>query len=213
MKFLLLSVPVLDLQYPPSRPAIIKSCLESAGHEAVVFDTNILLYQLAESYQRFDELSNLFEVCGVSEEWTDYTHALFDEEHVIIKTWLDHITDRIKQESPDWLGISVFSYKSHKASLLVCMTVKQMFPDLKIVIGGRGASSFPFGPDNSRFMKKLNKILGKKRLGKNFGDTLLAVDLADSFISGDGEQAVIELEEYAKTSICILYTSQSQRDY
>ena len=195
MKFLLLSVPVLDLQYPPSSPAIIKSCLVSAGHDATVFDTNILLYTLAGSDQRFVELSNLFEVCGVNEHWENYTQALFDTEHEIIQEWLYKITERIQQEQPDWLGISVFSYKSHKAALLISLTAKKLLPDLKIVVGGRGASSYPFGPDSSRFSDKLNKIFHNKKLGNNFGDTLLNVGIADSFIQGDGEQAVIELAE------------------
>ena len=150
MKFLLLSVPVLDLQYPPSSPAIIKSCLASAGHDAIVFDTNILLYTLAGSDQRFVELSNLFEVCGVNEQWENYTQALFDTEHEIIQEWLYKITERIQQEQPDWLGISVFSYKSHKAALLISLTAKKLLPDLNSLTNLLGPPSINAAPTRRR---------------------------------------------------------------
>jgi len=201
MKFLLLSVPVLDLQYPPSSPAIIKSCLLSAGHEASVFDTNILVYNLARDSQHFVELSNLFEVCGTSTQWNNYTEALFDTEHDIINQWLDIITNKISDVKPDWLGISVFSYKSHKAAILISLIAKQKFPKLKIVVGGRGASSYPFGPDAASFSKKLLEIFNKKVIGEKFGQTLVNTGLADSFIEGDGEQAIIELANNSQANI------------
>ena len=58
---LVVSVPVLDLQYPPSSPAIIKACAQAAGFSARTLDLNIELLQLAGTRNEFYQVQYNFE--------------------------------------------------------------------------------------------------------------------------------------------------------
>jgi radical SAM superfamily enzyme YgiQ (UPF0313 family) len=193
LDMLIVSMPVLDLQYPPSSPAIIKACVQAAGYTARTLDLNMLLKDICGSTDRFLQVQYNFENVGPT--IVDTTHvvdAFFNNDKDIINQWIDHSIAQIKKYDPVWLGVSVFSYKSHKATLALCIEIKRQLPNIKIVLGGRGASSFALGPDHSQFHAKIEKFLGKYP-HKNFGETLLHYKLADKIIQGDGEQAVIDL--------------------
>ena len=193
LDMLIVSLPVLDLQYPPSSPAIIKACVNAAGFQAKTADLNIRLLDLCKSQQRFEQVQYNFENIGPQEVNTqDPVLAFFDNDHDLIRQWVDSSIDLINEHDPVWLGISVFSYKSHKACLLLCAEIKRRNLNVKIVIGGRGASSYALGPDHRQFRQRIEKFFGPYP-NKNFGDTLLACGLANSVIHGDGEQAVIDL--------------------
>jgi radical SAM superfamily enzyme YgiQ (UPF0313 family) len=190
---LIVSLPVLDLQYPPSSPAIIKACVKSAGYQAKTADLNILLLELCKSREKFDQVQYNFENVGPQEINTqDPVLAFFDNNHDLIRSWVDASIDLIIKHDPVWLGISVFSYKSHKAALLLCAEIKRRNLDVKIVLGGRGASSYALGPDHRQFRQRIEKFFGPYP-NKNFANTLLAYGLATAVIHGDGEQAVIDL--------------------
>ena len=188
LDILFLSVPILDLQYPPSSAAVLKSCVKSAGYTAKVLDANILLKEYS---QDFVSVSNEFETVSGSDEGT-LVEKLFDNYINEIQNWLDNLLDRIKKENPKWLGISIFSYKSHKASLLVSLAVRECFPNIKIVVGGRGASSYPFGPDYIAFKDKFLNLVNTNTHA-SMGQTLLDANIVNSFISGDAEQEIINL--------------------
>lgn len=192
---LVVSVPILDLQYPPSSPAIIKACANSAGFKAKTLDLNILLKNICGSKEKFFSIQHNFENISSSEVCKkDYIATFFDNDRDIIKTWLNQAIKKIKSTDPRWLGISVFSYKSHKAALALCFEVRKRLPNIKIVIGGRGASSFALGPDHDYFFQKIETLLGPYPY-LNFGETLLHYKLIDNLIQGDGEQAIIDLLE------------------
>jgi len=193
LDMLIVAMPVLDLQYPPSSPAIIKACVQSAGYTARTLDLNILLKNICGSTDRFFQVQYNFEnVSPTIVDTTNVIDAFFNNDKDIINQWIDQSIGQIKKHNPVWLGISVFSYKSHKATLALCVEVKRQLPDIKIVLGGRGSSSFALGPDHSQFHAKIENFLGKYPY-KNFGETLLHYTLADKVIQGDGEQAVIDL--------------------
>jgi len=193
LDLLIVSVPVLDLQYPPSSPAIIKACAKSAGFSAKTLDLNLLLRKLSLTTENFLSIQYNFEnVSTVTVDTTDCVDAFFDQDRDIIRQWINTSIEQIKKENPRWLGISVFSYKSHKATLALCIEVKKQLPDVQIVLGGRGASSFPLGPDHSQFRLKIVKFFGTYPY-KNFAETLLHYQLVDKVIQGDGEQAIIDL--------------------
>lgn len=192
---LIVSVPILDLQYPPSSPAIIKACANSAGFKAKTLDLNILLKNICGSKEKFFSIQHNFENVSSSKVCKkDYITTFFDNDRDIIKTWLNQAIKKIKSNNPRWLGISVFSYKSHKAALALCFEVRKKLPNIKIVIGGRGASSFALGPDHDYFFQKIETLLGPYPY-VNFGETLLHYKLIDNLIQGDGEQAIIDLLE------------------
>lgn len=190
---LVVSVPVLDLQYPPSSPAIIKSCAIAAGYTAHTMDLNLLLRDLCVSTREFLEVHTSFENIGGDVVNNDNIVDIFFNSHTtVVKDWLDKSVKAIADHSPKWLGVSVFSYKSHKATLILCAEIKRQYPNIKIVLGGRGATSFALGPDHAKFSKKLIEYFGY-RVDKNFGNSLIEYSLADAVIHGDGEQAIVDL--------------------
>jgi radical SAM superfamily enzyme YgiQ (UPF0313 family) len=193
LDMLIVSVPVLDLQYPPSSPAVIKACVEAAGYRAKTMDLNVSLLNLCGDRDRFYRVQYNFENVGNLKDYSpDPVEMFFDDDHDLIRAWLDHSIDCIVRENPVWLGISVFTYKSHKATLALCAEIRRRGLPLRIVLGGRGASSFALGPDNREFKTRIVAAFGTYPI-KNFGEMLLHYDLVDNVIQGDGEQAVIDL--------------------
>ena len=193
LDLLVVAVPVLDLQYPPSSPAIIKACANAAGFCAKTLDLNILLRDICGSTDQFLDIQYNFEnVSPLAESTRDAVEAFFDNNLDTIRTWLDASIEQIRIHSPRWLGISVFSYKSHKATLALCIEVKRLLPDVRIVLGGRGASSYALGPDHAYFYQRIQNYFGPYP-NLNFAETLLHYGAVDSIIQGDGEQAIIDL--------------------
>lgn len=191
---LIVSLPVLDLQYPPSSPAVIKACVQSAGFTAKTLDLNLLLVDVCGDRDNFSRVQYSFENVGPrpTEGVQDPVEAFFDSHHDIIRTWADLSLQKICQHDPRWLGVSVFSYKSHKACLLLLSEIRRKGLGFKIVLGGRGASSYALGPDHSQFKKRIQSYFGAYP-SRNFGETMLHYGLTNKLIQGDGEQAVIDL--------------------
>lgn len=194
LDILIVSVPVLDLQYPPSSPAIIKACAKAAGYSARTLDLNILLKNLSSDEQEFYTTQYQFENVSkdIDENYQDIVDLFFTSSKDKIRKWIDISIEEIAKLNPTWLGISVFSYKSHKSALVLCERVKKRLPKIKIVLGGRGASSYPLGPDHFAFISKSKKYFGSYKSAV-FGEALLHYNLIDSLIQGDGEQAIIDL--------------------
>jgi radical SAM superfamily enzyme YgiQ (UPF0313 family) len=193
LDLLVVSVPVLDLQYPPSSPAVIKSCAIAAGFTANTLDLNLTLKKICNTHEKFLQVQYNFENVSTDiKDTTDPVLAFFDNDLELIRQWLDTSIKLIAEKNPRWLGISVFSYKSHKATLALCLEVKRLLPDVRIVLGGRGASSYALGPDHKRFVNKMKSFFGSYP-HKNFSETLLFYQVVDSIIQGDGEQAIVDL--------------------
>jgi radical SAM superfamily enzyme YgiQ (UPF0313 family) len=193
LDLLVVSVPVLDLQYPPSSPAVIKSCAIAAGFTANTLDLNLILKKICNTHEKFLQVQYNFENVSTDiKNTTDPVLAFFDNDLELIRQWLDTSIKLIAKKNPRWLGISVFSYKSHKATLALCLEVQRLLPDVRIVLGGRGASSYALGPDHKRFVNKMKSFFGSYPY-KNFSETLLFYQVVDSIIQGDGEQAIVDL--------------------
>jgi radical SAM superfamily enzyme YgiQ (UPF0313 family) len=193
LDLLVVSVPVLDLQYPPSSPAVIKSCAIAAGFTANTLDKNLILKKICNTHEKFLQVQYNFENVSTDiKNTTDPVLAFFDNDLELIRQWLDTSIKLIAKKNPRWLGISVFSYKSHKATLALCLEVQRLLPDVRIVLGGRGASSYALGPDHKRFVNKMKSFFGSYPY-KNFSETLLFYQVVDSIIQGDGEQAIVDL--------------------
>ena len=190
---LVVSVPVLDLQYPPSSPAIIKACAIAGGFSARTLDLNIELKKLCGSTDKFLQVQYNFENVGTrTVESVNPVDVFFENDLELIQDWVDRSIELIAEHAPRWLGISVFSYKSHKATLSLCIEVRRRLPNVKIVLGGRGASSYLLGPDHTQFVAKMKSFFGSYPW-KNFSETLLSYQLVDTIIQGDGEKAIIDL--------------------
>ena len=196
LDMLIVSLPVLDLQYPPSSPAVIKACVQAAGFRARTYDLNLLLLEICSSKDHFLEVQYNFENVGPEPVGPvdSPVDAFFDNDKDLIRQWLDASIDIIEDHAPRWLGLSVFSYKSHKACLLLLSELKRRSFPIKIVLGGRGASSYALGPDHNQFRRRIQDYFGPyPSPAKNFCETMLYYGLVDKVIQGDGEQAVIDL--------------------
>lgn len=190
---LVVAIPILDLQYPPSSPAVIKSVVNAAGFRCKTLDLNLLLKKICITDNNFYSIQSNFENISSSfYEDKNIVDILFDNNKEIIQQWLDTSIVQIKEYNPRWLGVSVFSYKSHKATLTLCAEIRKQLPELKIVLGGRGVSAYALGPDHDSFYKKMEILFGPYPF-KNFGETLLHYNLVDNIIQGDGEKAIIDL--------------------
>jgi radical SAM superfamily enzyme YgiQ (UPF0313 family) len=172
---------------------VIKSCAIAAGFTANTLDLNLILKKICNTHEKFLQVQYNFENVSTDiKNTTDPVLAFFDNDLELIRQWLDTSIKLIAKKNPRWLGISVFSYKSHKATLALCLEVQRLLPDVRIVLGGRGASSYALGPDHKRFVNKMKSFFGSYPY-KNFSETLLFYQVVDSIIQGDGEQAIVDL--------------------
>jgi radical SAM superfamily enzyme YgiQ (UPF0313 family) len=191
---LVVGVPVLDLQYPPSSPAVIKGCLIDAGYTAHTADFNILLRDLVKDKNlEWWQEQYEFESPYLGPPTAETNAQFLFKNSTIANEWIDQCMTVIEQHNPRWFGISVFSYKSHKSALVLALEVRKRFPNIKIALGGRGASSYFLGPDHPQVKLKLKERFGHYPAFKTFGPLLLAYGFVDHVIEGDGEAAVISL--------------------
>ena len=186
---LVCAIPVLDLQYPPSSPAVIKACLQRNGYTANTIDFNLELFEICVQYGAdHTEVQNVMQSSAFDKDADTFVGSLFNQHKDILDKWLTHCIDHIKTVNPRVVGVSVFSYYSHKSALALLHTIRERCPQVKIMLGGRGLSSMPFGPSYKQFEKFFNHI----EEAKDFGDMAQSVGLADYLIYNDGEQAVID---------------------
>ena len=88
----------------------------------------------------------------------------------IVEQWAQTIVDY----KAEWIGMSILSSRSGRAAESLAREIKKINPKQKIVIGGTGCGSFGDAE-------------------KGWGKYFLQDKLADYFISGEGEVAILEL--------------------
>lgn len=192
------AIPVLDLQYPHAAPAILKAAAAMVGIPVKTFDFCLDLYKdvCAKDKDLFDQLqTTLMLPLQSSAERQDVFDWLIerDDHKHLLRQWLT--TSVAKLVDYDIIGLSVFSYNSHKTAILLCAYIRRYLPQAKIVIGGKGAGISPFGPDLYSFVNHFGSITGS--VGKEIvyqdnmtlDQMLLQVGLIDHAIIGDAETA------------------------
>ena len=154
------SVPRMSLYYPPSAPAVLKGSLNKAGFTCKAFDFVIRFHNRFFYTDHWDKIDNWLSIPNLNNIET------LDLVKPEVESWA---TDLVSQ-NPRWIGISVFSYESHKMAKLLCMSIKKI-SNCKIVLGGMGITD-----DANMFAANL-KFQG----------------LCDEYILGDGEDALVNL--------------------
>ena len=195
MRIAFVNIPAWSLHYPAGAPAILKSIARSEGHEAKCFDFAYDLFNgvAQRNLSRYDELQTLL---VIPSQWTkpvDSLHYLVlgDAQSEDIDTWIKLSVAKLKQYAPNWVGISVFSYWSHKSSLLLAQAIRQHLPDVQILCGGRGVTSTLFGPDRKSYLAAIAQAgLPEAQQDTYYKDWILQAGLADAVIEGDSEQAI-----------------------
>ena len=150
-----------DYGYTPAAAAALKGQVVAHGFTAAVMDFNADIDDLfLEQPDIANPVNNFFNFN------TFYNEKTWNIVQPVIDKWADRIVD----SKPTWVGISVFSFNSHRATRLLSIAIKMRNPFIKIVIGGSGINT-----------------------DKTFAEGLYEKRLIDAYVKGDGELALVEL--------------------
>ena len=155
-----LTLPRLELRCPITAPAILKASVEQNGYTAFCYDLNLSLWHNVDTSTH-------------GHVWFD-TDLTFRYEDKFVKFWEEVILpvtpiwcNTIKEKSPTWIGLTIFSQRSKWISIMICKLIREKFPHIKIVAGG------PFA--------------------EHTGPLLFDRNLVDAYVVGEGEQAIIDV--------------------
>lgn len=125
---LICSVPAGIINRPPAALALLRACVEQAGFTCRTQDLSLNLYieQCDKNYQRYQDISRLFEPLTNFEMRSE------------ILQWLDQCVQLFKTINPRFIGLSVFSSFQHKATVMLAQHIRQHLPDVQIIVGGYG---------------------------------------------------------------------------
>lgn len=149
-----------DFGYTPAGPALLKGSLSAAGFSSKIIDLNADIDNIFRDHPDRVAVDNFFLFN------TFYNARVWSLIAPLIEEW----SDRILYMKPEWVGLSIFSYNSHRAARLLSIAIKKKSPSTKIVIGGGGIAT-----------------------DRVFPKTLLENGIIDAYIKGEGEQALVEL--------------------
>lgn len=149
------SVP-LSLNEVTLAPAIIAAKVRSKGHDFKFLDINLELYDFCQ--RNTDVYHEKVEyLCSQKPE--------FESDPIIIK-WSNYIVEHISK--CDVLLINVFSHRSHGVAFKFVKLTREMFSDVKIIIGGIGSHKI-FNYIRT-FDKEKDKRFGQMLLDNNYID-------------------------------------------
>lgn len=157
------SVPWTDTMSPLMAPAVLKASLEKHGINAIAFDLNAEVRSRIASSSHRDSIIKFFLTSQVDINAID-----------AIEDIMQYMVDRVLQYDPEWVALSLLTYVSQLPNKWLCFMIKHRAPHVKIVIGGPGCYSTLKSIDSYTTQLKSNKII-------------------DHFVTGDGEQALVDL--------------------
>jgi hypothetical protein len=171
----IVSLPKVELAYPPGALAILSSVAKENNYAVTIFDYNLDLFDgLTE-----DEWSQL-------EEWNTFAsdHISAELEAQLKEIFIAGLDSKINAQT-EFICFSVFSYFSNRIATRVLEWYKNSYT-VKSVVGGTGVST-----DTSA---------GNKQI---FGNYLIERNLADFVVFGEGEVSFDQILK--NNSIIILY--------
>ena len=191
----LVAIPRLNIDAPPMGIASIKGSVVASGYSAKCFDSNINLYHSV-GFDTWLELDNYFQtdlrytgtsLDGAGSREINFINIVQKRKKELrcyneYSNFLETEIKKILEHEPEWIGISVFSVNSVISTVNFLSILKQINPDQKVIAGGMGLSSFGLGGNS------------------NFGEFLVAENLITTYISGEGELAIIDLLKDGKES-------------
>lgn len=158
------SMPLVDSMHAPmAAPAVLKASLSRAGILATAMDLNIEILSKLKAHPEHQNLKKFFD---------DQTVDDWNVE--MISKILQYCADRISSKNPSVIALSLLTYQCQNFTLWLCLLLRQLCPTARIVIGGPGI---------------------KNTVGNNsdpFRNFALESELIDHYITGDGDQALIE---------------------
>ena len=146
------AMPLIETNRALAGPAVLKSALAQHGIDSVALDFNadILLKFKISVHQSY--LKDFF-----------YNQIIHDEIVDEVNLMLHYCANQIVKLNPKIVGLSLFAADCQVFTTWLCALLKQMIPDVVIVIGGPGIVNY----DYAEKIKKANLI--------------------NDYISGDGE--------------------------
>ena len=157
------TVPWVDSVIPLMAPATLKSVVEQTGRSCLTLDFNIEVVNFTTKHQHKDQFIKFF--------FDGVCHADIEDE---VFNLLHNMAKQILSHTPEWVGLSLFSYVCQHSARWLCYFLKKLNPDIKIIVGGPGC---------------LNTFTG----ASPYIDELLAQGLINYHIRGDGEISLIQL--------------------
>ena len=147
-----------DFGYTPAGASLVKAAIVKAGHQCKIFDFNA---ELEQSYM--DDREQLVPIDNWFLNHNFYSEKIYKKILGLAEKWIDEVMEY----DPSDVGISVFSYNSHRATILLSTLIKVRRPDIPIFMGGAGLNT-----DN------------------NFGPYCMEQKIMDCWIRGEGELSV-----------------------
>lgn len=172
----ILSVPYCE-PYPLVAPALLASCLEKNGIDAIGVDFNIKFLDFLSKLDCFTEFKNLLTIGNFSQPTLEIAHY-----KKIIKFTKKFIDNIIKRYNPDYLGLSIFTSESLDFGMILSYVIRKWFPHLKIMVGGKGLE-----------VKDIDGIKHYEKWSNN--------NIADLVIVGDAEYEIVESLKQKKTGL------------
>lgn len=161
-QFVICSLPRMNMLYPPGAPAILKSVLMAKGYKCMTKDL------VAEWYTCFKDHPDWHTI----DSWNALGHLKIREDlEQIIDSKVEEWANNLCQIQSDWIGLSVFSYESHRIGSLLSHKIKEVNPNQKVFMGG----------------------LGITNVSEKYAETLFEKGIIDAFITGEGEEAILQL--------------------
>lgn len=170
---LILSCPWTDTAQPMNAGAVLKSIANNAGYSCATVDLNAISINWIRENSQFDGLISYF---------FNGTMQYATQEHIDKFVFL--VVEIITKHQPKIIGLSVFSDHSRVATKLIAQTVRQYFPDTKIIIGGAGIAN-PYAEDSFNHPVAMPGQI-------SFAEKLLQDNQIDYYIHGDAEQSFLE---------------------
>jgi tRNA A37 methylthiotransferase MiaB len=175
---LICALPVSALNYAPAAPALLKSCVESAGFTAKTLDLSQEFY-LKISQKDFLQYSQDSKFLLPNHEY----NAISD---LKVKEWLSQSIEIIKSINPKYIGLSIFSYYMQRSAYLLTKEIRLHCPTVKIILGGFGLTQASSSLKNLDNFKNTDLI-------KPFNQFMHEQGLVDHNIIGEGEDALVSL--------------------
>lgn len=154
------SIPRMSIYYPPAGPALLKAAAQAYGFTAKTHDWVIDFHNRWYNTDNWDRLDSWMVLDTHDPEVLN-----------IMKQEVARWAEEMLKDKPRWIGISVFSFESHRPARLLCAAIRKASPTTKIVLGGAGLSG---DAGEARAMYTDNS-------------------LCDEIITGDGESGIVKL--------------------
>ena len=166
----LLSTPVMETRFPAPAIYYLKGALKPYGFTARCYDL------VRDQEDHFGNESKKFNSFLLADWHSGMHHNESDKEiyNELYSYYKEYIVKKVIPHNPRFVGLSVFSQNSQKATEILCTVIREVMPDVKIVVGGTGLG---------------NSIAGQR----GFGDQIRDNGLVDYTINGEGEIALVEL--------------------